>query len=315
MTPPDPLALADIALARYRLARYLSPTPIEAAPGLGGRVWLKLENVNQTHSFKIRGALNAMLALNDAARARGIIAASSGNHAQGIACAAHLLGVRARIVMSTHTAQRKIDGVRRWSGEAILYGEGYTEAEQEARRLQRADGLTYISPYNDAQVVAGQGTIGLEILDALPDVERVIVPVGGGGLISGVALAIKQLKPSVEVVGVNPLLAPTMYNHFHDNDLPDLAFSIADALPGDIEADSITLALTKRYVDDMKLTSEDEIKAAMRWLLATQGWLVEGGGAVGVSLLLAGHLPDDGKRTCVVISGGNVDAAVVKQIL
>jgi threonine dehydratase len=315
MTTPEPLTLADIALARYRLAPYLTPTPVEAAPGLGECVWLKLENVNQTHSFKIRGALNAMLALDDAARARGIIAASSGNHAQGIACAARLLGVQARIVMSVHTVRRKIDGVRRWGGEPILYGEGYTEAEHEARRQQHADGLTYISPYNDAQVIAGQGTIGLEILDALPDVERVIVPVGGGGLISGIALAIKSLKPSVEVIGVNPLLAPTMYNIYHDSDLPDLAYSIADALPGDIEADSITLPLTKRYVDDMKLTSEDEIKHAMRWLVETQGWLVEGGGAVGAALLLAGHLPDDGKRTCVVISGGNVDAALIKQLL
>jgi threonine dehydratase len=309
------VALADVVLAHNRLAPYLVPTPIEEAPGLGQRVWLKLENVNRTHSFKIRGALNAMLTLDDAARARGVIAASSGNHAQGIACAAHMLGVRARIVMAEGVAKRKIAGVGRWGGEVILHGETYTDAEAEALRLRAAEGLTYISPYNDRQVVSGQGTIGLEIVEALPDVKRVIVPVGGGGLISGIALAIKALRPSVEVIGVSPVDAPTMYNAFYDAALPDPEVSIADALPGAIERGSITLALTQQYVDRIVLVEESAIREAMRWLLAEQGWLVEGGGAVGVAALEWGLIADDGVPTCVVISGGNIDAEVVRGVL
>ncbi len=309
------VALADVFHARNRLAPYLIPTPLEAAPELGSNTWLKLENTNKTHSFKIRGALNALLALDDAARERGIIAASSGNHAQGIACAAHLLGVNARIVMSKHAAKRKIAGVKRWGGEVILHGEGYTEAEAEALRLRDCDGLTFVSPYNDPQVIAGQGTIGLEICESLPKIARVIVPVGGGGLISGIALAIKSLCPSVEVIGVNPLRAPTMYNAFYAEHLPDPEESIADALPGAIEAESITLALTRQYVDRIVLVEERAIKQAMRWLLAEQGWLVEGGGAVGVAALQWGLIADSSAPTCVIISGGNVDAEVVKRVL
>src|SRR5690349_12114513 len=143
------VTLADIALARYRLSRYLQPTPLEAAPDLGSNIWLKLENTNKTHSFKIRGALNAMLNLSEEARARGIIAASSGNHAQGIACAASLLGLRASILMPTHTPKRKVNGVKRYGSEAVLFGSNYDEAEAEARRRERDEGLTFVSPYND----------------------------------------------------------------------------------------------------------------------------------------------------------------------
>jgi threonine dehydratase len=311
----ETVKLEDVALARYRLAAHLMPTPIEEAAGLGEQVWLKLENANKTHSFKIRGALNAMLSLDEAARARGIIAASSGNHAQGIACAARLLGVRAQIVMSHQAARRKVEGVRRWGGAPIFFGSYYGEAEGEARRLEREQALTWISPYNDPQVIAGQGTVGLEILDALPDVERVIVPVGGGGLISGIALALKQLRPSIEIIGVNPLNSPTMYNAYYESALVDQDDSIADALPGAIETDSMTIALTRRYVDRMVLVSEEEILAAMHWLLHVQGWIVEGGGAVGVAALQNGSVPQDGKRTCVVISGGNVDLSVLEQVI
>jgi threonine dehydratase len=309
------LSLADVALARYRLAAYLAPTPLETAPGLGANISLKLENVNRTHSFKIRGALNAMLALDETARARGIIAASSGNHAQGVACAAHLLGLRARIVMSHHASRRKIAGVRRWGGEVLLHGESYTEAEAEALRLRDAEGMTFISPYNDPQVIAGQGTCGLEILDALPDVGRVIVPVGGGGLISGIALALRSLRPAIEIIGVNPTRAPTMYNAYYDTQLPDPEDSIADALPGAIEPGSITITLTRRYVDSLVLVEEAAIRDAMRWLLAEQGWVVEGGGAVGAAALLSGAVVAGDVPTCVVISGGNVDLDVLRGVL
>ncbi len=310
-----PVTLDDIHQARARLADYLMPTPLEQVAGLGAQVWLKLENANKTHSFKIRGALNAMLALDDAARARGILAASSGNHAQGIACAAHLLGVPAQIVMSKHTARRKIAGVERWGGQPILFGEGYTDAEREARRLERTSGMTYISPYNDRRVAAGQGTIGLEILDALPEAARVIVPVSGGGLIGGVAAALKSVRPEIEVIGVNLERSPAMYNLFYGTQLPEHEDSLADALPGEVEAGSITIDLVRRYVDRIVLVDEAAVARAMRWLIAEAGWLVEGGGAVGVAAMLTGAVADSGTPTVIVISGGNVDASVVASIL
>lgn len=308
------IRLEDVALARSRLAHYLSPTPIEPAPGLGRHVWLKLENANKTHSFKVRGALNAMLALPAAAQAKGIVAASSGNHAQGVAYAAALLGLDARIVMPTGTARRKIAGVARYGGEAILHGEIYDDAEREARRLEREGGFTYISPYNNADVIAGGGTVGLEILDALPEIERVIVPVGGGSLISGIALALKSLKPGIEVTGVNAAASPDMFNLIYKTNHPLSHHTLADALPGDIEAGSLTIELTRRRVDQIVLVDEDAIAEAMRWMLAEQGWLAEGGGVVGIAALQSGAVRAD-RSTAIVVSGGNVDIDVIAAIL
>jgi threonine dehydratase len=309
------LQLADIALAHYRIARYLSPTPLEPAPGLGAGVWLKLENVNKTHSFKVRGALNAMLALEPKARDRGIIACSSGNHAQGVAHAAHLLGAKARVLMPAHTPRRKVEGVRVYGAEAVLYGDTYDEAEEEARRLEKHEGLTFISPYNDPLVVAGAGTIGLEIIEALPDVGRVIVPISGGGLISGVALAVRSLRPGAEVIGVCAQSAPTMYNLLYDAALPQVWDTLAEALSGDIELKSLTIDLTQRFVDQVVLVSEDDIAQAMRWLLYEAGWVVEGGGAVGVAALQSGVIGPSDSPTVVVISGGNVDADTLRRVM
>lgn len=307
--------LADIALARYRIARYLPPTPLESAPELGENTWLKLENANRTHSFKVRGALNAMLALDEAARARGIVTASSGNHAQGVAYAAHLVGARARILMPVHTPRRKVAGVERYGAEAVLFGDNYDATEAEGRRVERDEGLTFVSPYNDPQVVAGQGTIGLEILDELPQVERVIVPAGGAGLISGVAIAVKALRPSAEVIGVNAESAPALYNLFYETDQPQVWDTLAEALSGEIEVGSITRDLARRFVDRVVKVSEQAIAQAMRWMIEQQGWIAEGGGAVGVAALLSGVVPADGRPTAVVISGGNVDGDTLRKVL
>jgi threonine dehydratase len=308
------LNLEYITSARERLRPYLPPTPLEEAPSLGDHVWLKLENANKTHSFKVRGALNAILALTDEARARGIIAVSSGNHAQGIAYAANLLSVRASIVMPEYVARRKVVGVRRFGAEAILHGETYDEAEVEARRLQKLHGMTYISPYNYPDVIAGAATVGLEIYDSLPGVERVIVPVGGGGLISGISMVLKSLKPSVEIVGVNALASPDMYNIFYNLEHPVSHETLADALPGGIETDSITLDLVQRYVDRIVLVSEDAIARAMRWMVFEQGWIAEGGGVVGVAALHSGVV-ESGGTTAIVITGGNVDGDVLRRAL
>ncbi len=309
------LTLSDVVTARDRISQYLHPTPLEAAPTLGEQVWLKLENANITHSFKIRGALNAILSLSESARAKGVVAASSGNHAQGLAYAAQVTGVQARILMPTHTPRRKINGVKHYGATAMLFGANYDETELEARRIARQEGLTFVSPYNDTQVIAGAGTISLEILERLPTVERVLVCVSGGGLIAGVAMVMKSRKPSVEVIGVNALSAPAMYNHFYNTDYPQVWDTLAEALSGEIETDSITLEMAKRYVDRMVLVTEGEIAAAMRWMADVQGWMTEGGGAVGVAAALGKVVPVDERPTAIIVSGGNVDGTTLRKVL
>ena len=311
---PEPVTLGDIVRAGQRLGAHLGPTPLEAAPKLGERVWLKLENANKTHSFKIRGALNAILSLDEAAREKGIIAASSGNHAGAVAYAAHLTGAPAQILMPKNTPEKKIGNVRRYGAEAVLFGDNYDQAEAEALR-RAAGGATWISPYNDAKVIAGAGTIGLEIMEQLPDVERVLAPVSGGGLIAGVATAVKSLNPDIKVIGVNAQSAPAMYNFFYGSDKLQVWETLAEALSGEIEAGSITLPISRQLVDDVALVTERQIADAMRYMIETGGWVVEGGGAVGVAALLHDVLPSDGAVTAVVVSGGNVDGDVLRRVL
>ena len=289
----------------------LPPSPFESLAD--GKTWLKLENANTTHSFKIRGALNAILSLDEAARAPGIIAASSGNHAAAVAYAAQLTGASAQILMPKTTPQKKVDNVRRYGAEAVLFGGNYDEAEAEALR-RVAEGRAWVSPYNDRHVIAGAGVIGLELLEQLPNVQRVIAPVSGGGLIAGVATAIKAVSADIEVIGVNAESAPAMYNVFHAEFRPQVWDTLAEALSGEIEAGSITVPICRRYVDDIVLVSERQIAAAMRALLAA-GWVAEGGGAVGVAALVHDVIPADGRETAVVVSGGNVDLDVLRRVL
>lgn len=307
------IGLAEIVQAQARIAPHLTPTPIEAAAALGEDVWLKLENANKTHSFKIRGALNALLSLDERARDRSVIAASSGNHAGALAYAAGLSGVSAQILMPKTTPQKKIANVRQYGAEAILFGDNYDEAETEALR-RAGNPRTWISPYNDRAVIAGAGTVGLEILDQLSDVARVIVPVSGGGLLAGVATALKSRTPEIAVIGINARSAPAMYNTFHSRQLPQVWDTLADALSGDIEAGSITLPICLRHMDDIALVGEERIAEAMRYMLAA-GWVVEGGGAVGVAALLDDLLPPVEGATVVVVSGGNVDLSVLRGVL
>ncbi len=314
----DHPTLGDIVRAQHRLKAHLRPTPLEDAAGLGAGTFLKLENANRTHSFKIRGALNAMLSLDEKALDRGIITASSGNHAMAVAYAARLCGASAQILMPVGTPKKKTSGVSRYGAgagaEAVLFGDNFDQAEAEALRRARG-GLTWLSPYNDRRVIAGAGTIGVEIVTELPRVERVLVPVGGGGLISGVATAVKELDPAVEVIGVSAESTPAMFNVFHDSDRPQVWNTLAEALSGDIEAGSMTVQICKRYLDDVVLVAEEQIAAAMRFLVDVQGWVVEGGGAVGVAALLQGAIPRDGKVTAVVVSGGNVDGETLRRVL
>jgi threonine dehydratase len=305
----------DILAAEKRLRPFLPLTPLEYAPDMTPNTWLKLEIVNPTHSFKIRGALNALLMLSDDEKTQGIVAASSGNHAQGVAYAARQVGTTARIYTPRHTPHRKIQGVKRFGADAVLFGAVYDEAEAEAQHYARQNMLTFISPYNDARVIAGAGTIGLEILAQLPTTARVIVPVSGGGLISGIATAIKATRPEVTIIGVNALSAPAMYNRFYGTHYPEQPETLAEALSGDIETGAITIPIVQSRVDDMVLVNEDQISAAMRWMLDTQGWLVEGGGAVGIAAVLHGIIAQDERPTVVVISGSNVDVTTLRHVL
>jgi threonine dehydratase len=307
------LTLDDVQLARQRLQPWLPPTPLEAAVGMSD-LWLKLENANKTHSFKCRGALNALLALDADQRARGVITASSGNHGQGVAYAAGLLNMSARVVMPEDTSRRKVAGVRRLGGEAVLFGDTFDAAEAEARRLARETGAVYLSAYNDPLVIAGGGTVGLEILEQLPQVERVIVPVGGGGLISGIALALKAVRPSIEIVGVNALASPDMYNLFYQLEHAIDQPTLADALPGAIEDGSITLDLVSRHVDRIVLVSEDDILRGMQFMALEQGWIAEGAGVVGIAAVENGGVELD-RPTAAVVSGANLDADILRDAL
>lgn len=309
------ITLGDIIRAQHRLKGLLDYTPLEAAPDLGENIYLKLENANKTHSFKIRGALNAVLSLDETARQKGIVAASSGNHAQAVAFASHLTHAKAQILMPKHTPMKKVKGVKRYGAEAILFGETYDEAEAEGLRRGRDNGLTWVSPYNDPHVIAGAGTIGAEIIEQLPDIERVIVCVSGGGLIAGISTAIKELNPKVEVIGVNAESAPAMYNVFYNTDKPQVWETLAEALSGEIEDGSMTVPISQKYVDDIVLVSEEQIANAMRWMIDVQGWVVEGGGAVGVASLLHDVLPRDGRVTAVVVSGSNIDGKTLRRVL
>jgi threonine dehydratase len=312
VTHPFP-TLHEIEHAQTRIRPYIPVTILEAANTFTN-VSFKLENTNKTHSFKCRGALNAMMSLPAEVRARGVIAASSGNHAQGMAFAAKILGVPAKIVMAETAARRKVNGVKRLGAEAILIGDSYEHAEAHAHELEQSLELTYISPYNDPVVIAGAGTVGLEILDQMPDVQRIVVPIGGGGLISGIAIAAKTRNPSIEIVGVNALNSPVMYNHFYKLEHSAEDESLADALPGGIEHGSITIDIVEKYVDRILLVSEDDIRRGMRYMAFEQGWIAEGGGVVGLSALISGALEAD-VPTAIVISGGNVDGDRMRAIL
>lgn len=312
------LSLGDIYLAQARLRPYIESTPLVPAGDLPGvrasaGIYLKLENLQRTRSFKVRGALNKLLALSREARARGVAAASAGNHAQGVAYGARLLGATALIVMPQRTPQVKIKATRAYGAEVLLEGASYEEAEARARALAEERGLVYVSPYNDPAVIAGQGTIGLEIIAALPDVAQVLIPVGGGGLAAGVGLALRRLRPDARLLGVSSRATPAMYNRLKGTHLPQLP-TLAEGLAGDIEPGAITVELARQLLDDIVLVEEAHLAAAMVWMLREHGWVIEGSAAVGIAALLSGQVQAEG-LTVAIVSGGNVDFERLHQVI
>ena len=312
------LTLDKIYHAKFILKQAARRTDLIAAPHLcpDTDLYLKTENLQMTGSFKLRGAYYKISQLSPQEREKGVIACSAGNHAQGVALAATRMGIRSVVCMPDGAPIMKVESTKRLGAEVELVSGTYDDAHDRAVELQRQTGMTFIHPYDDEQVIAGQGTIGLEILDQLPDVDAVIVPVGGGGLISGVAFAIKSLRPEVKVYGVQAAGAPSMERAYHAHQYQTLtavdtfADGIAVKTPGEI-----TYQMVSEYVDDIVTVSEDEIAAAILALRETLKLVAEGAGATPVAAALFGKLPLAGKKTVCLISGGNIDVNILSRVI
>ncbi|MFB0543159.1 MAG: threonine/serine dehydratase [Candidatus Bathyarchaeia archaeon] len=311
----------EIYLAKRRIQEFVRRTPLEYSPFFsgvcGGEVYLKLENLQLTGSFKIRGALNKMLQLDAEQRGKGVVTASSGNHAQGVGYASKMLGIEATIVVPRNTPGTKIEAIRGYGVDLRIHGEIYDEAEIKARELERELSKVYISPYNDYDIIAGQGTIGLEMWEEKRDLEVVLVPVSGGGLISGVAVALKSLNPEIKIIGVQPKASPVMYESIKRGEIVEIPMeeTVAEALHGGIEKESITFDIVKEYVDDIILVEEGNIKATIALLLEHHHQVAEGGGAIGLAALMTNKDRFRGRKVGVVISGGNIDISLLREIL
>lgn len=323
--PADDIALpalqTEILQAADRIAPFIRRTPLDEALALsqlgGDEVYLKQENLQHTGSFKLRGAFNKVLSLTRDDRARGVVTASSGNHGAAVAYALRTLGAPGVIFVPEHAAAVKVDAIRRLGAEVRFHGEDSVDTEVYARAHAERSGRVYISPYNDRAIVAGQGTVGAEIAADLPAIDAVYVTVGGGGLISGVAAALKAQRPEVRVVGCLPANSPVMYESVRAGriiDMPALP-TLSDGSAGGIERGAITFALCHALVDDWVLVSEEEIAAAMRLVMETQHLLIEGAAGAAV----AGYLKDpqhgQGSTAVIVLCGGNIDLGTLKRIL
>jgi len=316
------VTLADVEQAAARLAGQVLDTPClhsrTLSAILGCEVWLKFENLQFTASFKERGALNRLLQLTDAERRRGVLAVSAGNHAQGVAMHAQRLGLPATIVMPRFTPSVKVEATRAFGPAIVLEGETLEDARVHGLALARDEGRVFVHPYDDPQVIAGQGTIALEMLRAAPALDTLVVAVGGGGLISGIAVAARALRPGIEIVGVQTERFPAMYDAFHGTTHPGGAGTIAEGIavarPG-----TITTALVRTLVDDMVLVAEGDIEQAIVMLLEIEKTVVEGAGAAGLAAVLESRERFAGRRVGLVLCGGNIDmlllAAIVRRAM
>ncbi|PFD56201.1 threonine ammonia-lyase [Bacillus thuringiensis] len=308
------LDITDVKKAKEILDVNARKTPLVKSFYLtsktGGEIYLKLENMQLTGSFKFRGAFNKISQLTNEEKERGVIACSAGNHAQGVALSSHLLGIKSKIVMPTSAPQAKVDATRGYGSEVILYGDTFDDAKAKCEEIIKETGETYLHPYDDVEVMAGQGTIGLDILDDMWDVDTVIVPIGGGGIISGIAVALKSFNPSINIIGVQAdnvhgmkasYDAGRILEHY---EAPTIADGCAVKIPG-----NLTFEIVKDLVDEIVTVSEEELEVAMKDLLQRGKAVVEGAGALATAALLAGKVDKyvQGKKVVAVISGGNVD--------
>ncbi len=310
------LTLQMIQDAREKLDGVARRTPLENAPAICSNMYIKSENLQFTGSFKLRGAYNKINNLSAEEAAKGVIACSAGNHAQGVAYSATLLGIKSVICMPQAAPITKIQATKNYGAEVVLVPGNYDDAAAEAARLAEAEGYTFAHPFNDDYVMAGQGTIGLEILEQLPDVEQVVVPIGGGGLISGVAVAIKSLKPECRVIGVQAKAVPSMKQSIDAGRIvtvPD-AETLADGIhvltPG-----TNTFEICSKFVDEIVTVSEGEIAAAILTLLETQKTVAEGAGATTVAACMFKKVDAEKKKTVCLVSGGNLDVTTLSRII
>lgn len=305
------------ARERIRDAIYVSPCPRSQSLSelTGCQLHLKLENLQMTGSFKERGALNKLTQLGEAERAAGVIAASAGNHAQGLAFAARARGIATTIVMPKGTPLIKVSATRRHGAEVLLHGDSYDDAAEEAKRLAAQRGCCVIHPFDDDDVIAGQGTIGLELLEQVPDLDAVLIPVGGGGLAAGVVTALKARRPQVKVYGVEPRVLPSM-KRAREAGAPvvlEPARTLADGIAVRCVS-SRTLAYV-HLLDDIVLVDEEELAEAILLLLEKEKTVAEGAGAAGLAAALRGQLPLAGKRVVLLVTGGNIDVNVLARII
>ncbi len=312
------LTLDSIYKASHVLKEVIRHTDLIKAPKINAdaEVYLKPENLQVTGSFKVRGAYYRISQLTAAEREKGVIACSAGNHAQGVALAATKAGIKSLICLPDGAPISKVEATKGYGADVCLVPGVYDDAYNKALQLRDEKGYTFIHPFDDENVIAGQGTIGLEILDDLPEVDAVVVPIGGGGLISGVAFAIKQLNPKIKVYGVQAAGAPSMFNSIHDNKIERLesVSTLADGIAVK-EPGKNTFEICRKYVDEIVTVSEDEISGAILALIEQQKLIAEGAGAVSVAAVMFNKVPVKGKKVVCVVSGGNIDVTILNRVI
>ena len=318
----QPPGLKDVYIAQREIKKSIYRTQIVKSPWLkefvNAECYLKLENLQNTGSFKIRGATNKILSVDDMERKQGVIAVSSGNHGRAVAAVAQRLNIPAVICISETVPRNKVQAIRDMGAEIVIAGKSYDEASEGAEKLQMERGLTMVNPFDDPYVIAGQGTIGLELIEDLPEIDAVIVPLSGGGLLGGIALTLKSVNPKIRTIGVSMDRGAAMFESLKAGKIVEVVEepTLADALVGGIgNNNAYTFPLIQKYVDDIILVSEQEIAAGMTFALGRHQLVVEGGGAVGMAAVLAGKVKNIGEKTAIVISGGNVDLPVLIELV
>ena len=312
------LTLDNVYKAKYALKDVAIQTDVLYAPKLkkGVELYLKTENLQITGSFKVRGAYYKMSTLTDEEKSRGVIACSAGNHAQGVALAAQKNGIKSVICLPDGAPISKVEATRSYGAEICLVEGVYDDAYNKALELRDKEGYTFIHPFDDPDVIAGQGTIALELAEQLPDMDAVIVPIGGGGLISGIAYTIKALNPNVKVYGVQASGAPSMLNSINDSHIErlDSVFTIADGIAVK-EPGTLTYELCSKYVDEIVTVNDDEIAAAILALMEQHKLVTEGAGAVAVAAAMFGKVDLEGKKAVCILSGGNIDVTILSRVI
>ena len=312
------LTLDNVYKAKYALKDVAIQTDVLYAPKLkkGVELYLKTENLQITGSFKVRGAYYKMSTLTDEEKTRGVVACSAGNHAQGVALAAQKNGIKSVICLPDGAPISKVEATKSYGAEICLVEGVYDDAYNKALELRDKEGYTFIHPFNDPDVIAGQGTIALELAEQIPDMDAVIVPIGGGGLISGIAYTIKALNPNVKVYGVQASGAPSMLNSINDSHIErlDSVFTIADGIAVK-EPGTLTYELCSKYVDEIVTVNDDEIAAAILALMEQHKLVTEGAGAVAVAAAMFGKVNLEGKKAVCLLSGGNIDVTILSRVI